>query len=184
MNKKRLRQTSLPEAKIYGAIEKAVLFYAVLCSLVRLPVSSIRSRVGLRVGQRKFDMTFLARILQKFRKSCDFRNLVELLPGFGLNVNKLIGKNASLPDRVEAGFVTLETFMNYLISSLIIIQLRNCTTLFTNRFGKNGISDKLMMMLSAGKGGYVTAAIAVLFVYIQLATLLLSGKYTHNRAVQ
>ena len=40
------------------------------------------------------------------------------------------------------------------------------------------------MMLSAGKGGYVTAAIAVLFVYIQLATLLLSGKYTHNRAVQ
>ena len=40
------------------------------------------------------------------------------------------------------------------------------------------------MMLSAGKGGYVTAAITVAFVYLQLATLLLSGRYTHNRAVQ
>ena len=60
----------------------------------------------------------------------------------------LIGKNASLLDRVEGGFVTLETFMDYLISSLIIIQIWNYTTLFVNRFGKNGISDKLMMLIN------------------------------------
>ena len=35
----------------------------------------------------------------------------------------LIGRNASLLDRVEAGFVSLETLVNYLISSLIVLQI-------------------------------------------------------------
>ncbi len=60
----------------------------------------------------------------------------------------LIGRNASLLDRVEAGFVTFETFVNYLVSSLIVLQIWNWTTLFVNRFGKNGIPDKLMMLIN------------------------------------
>jgi len=58
----------------------------------------------------------------------------------------LIGKNASLLDRVEGGFVSFETFANYLASSLIVLQIWNYTTLFVNRYGKNGVSDKLMML--------------------------------------
>ena len=58
----------------------------------------------------------------------------------------LIGKNASLLDRVEGGFVSWETFVNYLASSLIVLQIWNYTTLFVNRYGKNGVSDKLMML--------------------------------------
>lgn len=60
----------------------------------------------------------------------------------------LIGKNASLLDRVELGFITFGTFADYLVSSLIILQIWNYTTLFVNRFGKNGISDKLMMLIN------------------------------------
>ena len=59
----------------------------------------------------------------------------------------LIGRNASLLDRVEAGFVSLETLVNYLISSLIVLQIWNDTTLLVNRFGKNSTSDKLMMLV-------------------------------------
>ncbi len=60
----------------------------------------------------------------------------------------LIGRNASLLDRVEAGFVSLETLVNYLISSLIVLQIWNDTTLLVNRFGKNSTSDKLMMLIN------------------------------------
>ena len=60
----------------------------------------------------------------------------------------LIGRNASLLDRVEAGFLTGETFVNYLVSSLIVLQIWNYTTLFVNRFGKNSVSDKVMMLIN------------------------------------
>lgn len=60
----------------------------------------------------------------------------------------LIGRNASLLDRVEAGFVTLRTLADYFASSLIVLQIWNYTTLFINRFGKNSVSDKLLMMIN------------------------------------
>lgn len=60
----------------------------------------------------------------------------------------LIGKNASLLDRVEGGFITFETFANYIFSSLIILQIWNYTTLYINRFGKNSVSDKVMMLIN------------------------------------
>ncbi|MBO4831619.1 MAG: low temperature requirement protein A [Oscillospiraceae bacterium] len=60
----------------------------------------------------------------------------------------LIGRNASLLDRLEGGFITTETFVNYLICSLIIIQIWNYSTLFINRFGRNGISDKVMLLVN------------------------------------
>ena len=60
----------------------------------------------------------------------------------------LIGRNASLLDRLEAGFVAGETLVNFLVSSLIVLQIWNYTTLFINRFGKNSLSDKLMMLVN------------------------------------
>ena len=60
----------------------------------------------------------------------------------------LIGRNASLLDRLETGFVAGETLVNFLVSSLIVLQIWNYTTLFINRFGKNSLSDKLMMLVN------------------------------------
>lgn len=60
----------------------------------------------------------------------------------------LIGKNATLLDRVEAGFITWATFANYIASSLIVLQIWNDTALYINRFGKNSVSDKLMMLVN------------------------------------
>ncbi len=60
----------------------------------------------------------------------------------------MIGKNASLLDRIEAGFVSVQTFADYVIASLIVLQIWNRTTLFINRFGKNGLSDKVMMLIN------------------------------------
>lgn len=60
----------------------------------------------------------------------------------------LIGRNASLLDRVEGGFVTAQTFVNYLAASLIVLQIWNYTTLFINRFGKNSVSDKIMLLIN------------------------------------
>ena len=60
----------------------------------------------------------------------------------------LIGKNATLLDRVEGGFITWGTFVNYIASSLIVLQIWNDTALLVNRFGKNGVADKLMMLVN------------------------------------
>lgn len=58
----------------------------------------------------------------------------------------LIGRSASLLDRVEAGFITGETFLNYTVSSLIILQIWYYTTLCMNWFGRNGVGDKVMIL--------------------------------------
>ncbi len=60
----------------------------------------------------------------------------------------LIGRNASLLDRIEDGFISSGTFVYYLVSSLIILQIWNYTTLFINRFGKNSFSDKVMLLIN------------------------------------
>ncbi len=60
----------------------------------------------------------------------------------------LIGRSSSLLDRVEAGFITGETFLNYLVSSLIILQIWFMTTLYMNWFGKNSVRDKVMMLIN------------------------------------
>ncbi len=60
----------------------------------------------------------------------------------------LIGRSASLLDRVEAGFITGETFLNYLISSLIILQIWYGTTLYMNWFGRNSVRDKVTILIN------------------------------------
>ena len=58
----------------------------------------------------------------------------------------LIGRSASLLDRVEAGFISFSTFADYLASSLIFIQIWYYSTLYINRYGKNGISENIMLL--------------------------------------
>ncbi len=60
----------------------------------------------------------------------------------------LIGRSASLLDRVEAGFISGETFGNYVISSLIILQIWYYTTLYMNWFGRNSVRDKVLILVN------------------------------------
>ena len=60
----------------------------------------------------------------------------------------LIGRNNSLMDQIEGGFVTMETFLTYVLTSLIILQIWYHTSLFINRYGENGPAEKLMMLVN------------------------------------
>lgn len=60
----------------------------------------------------------------------------------------LIGRNNSLMDKLEGGFVSFDTFFTYLATSLIILQIWYHSALFINRFGKDGIAEKLMMLIN------------------------------------
>ncbi|MCR5420551.1 MAG: low temperature requirement protein A [Lachnospiraceae bacterium] len=60
----------------------------------------------------------------------------------------LIGRSSSLLDRVEAGFITGETFLNYIVSSMIILQIWFFTTLYMNWFGENSVRDKVMILIN------------------------------------
>ena len=60
----------------------------------------------------------------------------------------LIGRNNSLMDKIDGGFVTFETFFTYLLTSLIILQIWYQTSLFINRYGENGLSEKLMLLIN------------------------------------
>ena len=60
----------------------------------------------------------------------------------------LIGRNNSLMDQIENGFVTGDTLFTYLSTSLIILQIWYHSVLFINRFEKNGIAEKLMMLVN------------------------------------
>jgi len=60
----------------------------------------------------------------------------------------LIGRSNSLLDRIENGFISFSTFGNYLLSSLIILQVWYYTMFFINRFGRNGFAEKFMMFFN------------------------------------
>ncbi len=60
----------------------------------------------------------------------------------------LIGRNASLLDRIEGGFVSFSTLLDFFISSIIVLQIWHYTTLFINRFGRNNFYDKVMMLIN------------------------------------
>ena len=60
----------------------------------------------------------------------------------------LIGRNNSLMDKIEGGFIAFDTFSTYLITSLIILQIWYHSVVFINRFGKNGVQEKVMMLIN------------------------------------
>lgn len=60
----------------------------------------------------------------------------------------LIGRNNSLLDMVEGGFVSAKTLITFLILSLIILQIWYHTALFINRYGSNGIAENVMLLVN------------------------------------
>lgn len=60
----------------------------------------------------------------------------------------LIGRNNALLHTMEGGFFSLNTFVTYLISSLVILQVWYFSTIFINRYGSNGVSDHIGLFVN------------------------------------
>ncbi len=60
----------------------------------------------------------------------------------------VLGRNNSLLQNVENGFVPMAAFTAYLLSSLAVIQVWNFSTVYTNLYGKNGLRDHLFMFIN------------------------------------
>lgn len=55
----------------------------------------------------------------------------------------LIGRNSSLIQHVDHGFVRSDLFLTYILCTLIIIQIWNYTTFYINRYGSNGLVEHI-----------------------------------------
>ena len=51
----------------------------------------------------------------------------------------IIGRNNLILHNTEGGFVSVTTFLAYVLSTLAIIQIWNFSTFYINMFGKNSI---------------------------------------------
>lgn len=60
----------------------------------------------------------------------------------------LIGRSNALLHTMEGGFFTAPTYLNYLLSSLVILQIWYFSTLFINRYGSNGVSDHIGLFIN------------------------------------
>ena len=60
----------------------------------------------------------------------------------------IIGRSNSMLHAVENGFVGAETFLTYILSTLVILQVWYYTTLFINRYGVNGLQEHLCIFVN------------------------------------
>lgn len=60
----------------------------------------------------------------------------------------LIGRNSSLVQHVENGFINWSLFLTYALCTLIIIQIWNASTFYINRYGRNGIRDHIFLFIN------------------------------------
>ena len=60
----------------------------------------------------------------------------------------LIGRSNALLYSTPGGFFTLQSFVTYLISSLIILQVWATSTFYINRYGNNGTGDHIILFLN------------------------------------
>lgn len=60
----------------------------------------------------------------------------------------LIGRNSSLVQHVENGFINWSLFLTYILGTLVIIQIWNYSTFFINRYGTNGIRDHILVFVN------------------------------------
>ena len=58
----------------------------------------------------------------------------------------LLGRSSSLLERIEAGFISHTTVINYIANSLIFIQIWYSTTVYINRYGRNRLRDNLLLI--------------------------------------
>ena len=60
----------------------------------------------------------------------------------------IIGRNNSLLQHVEGGFVSGTTFLAFVLSSLAVIQIWNFSTFYINMHGRNGVRDHIALFLN------------------------------------
>ena len=60
----------------------------------------------------------------------------------------LIGRSNALLYSTPGGFFTLQSFVTYLISSLIILQVWATSTFYINRYGKNNTGDHIILFFN------------------------------------
>lgn len=60
----------------------------------------------------------------------------------------MTGRDNSLLENVEGGFVTPGAFLTYIICTLSIIQIWNFTTFYINMFGRNSLRDHVFLLIN------------------------------------
>lgn len=60
----------------------------------------------------------------------------------------IIGRNNSLLDGVENGFVSAPQFIAYVLGTLAVIQIWNYSTFYINMFGRNGVRDHVFLFVN------------------------------------
>lgn len=60
----------------------------------------------------------------------------------------ILGRNNTLFESVENGFVPWQIFATYCVSTLAVIQIWNFSTFYMNRFGRNGIRDHIFLFIN------------------------------------
>ena len=60
----------------------------------------------------------------------------------------IIGRNSSLLQNVQGGFVPLRTFYAYALCSLAAIQIWSFSTFYINMCGRNGLRDHIFLFVN------------------------------------
>ena len=60
----------------------------------------------------------------------------------------MAGRNNALLGHIEDGFVSLDSFLAYILCTLAIIQIWNFTTFYINLFGRNGVRDHVFLLVT------------------------------------
>ena len=60
----------------------------------------------------------------------------------------MAGRNNALLGHIEGGFVSLDSFLAYILCTLAIIQIWNFTTFYINMFGRNGVRDHVFLLVT------------------------------------
>lgn len=60
----------------------------------------------------------------------------------------IIGRNNSLLQHMDGGFVPAEVFLAYVLGTLAIIQIWNYSTFYINLYGRNGLRDHVFLLLN------------------------------------
>ena len=60
----------------------------------------------------------------------------------------LVGRNNSLLHAIENGFFSANTYLTYIVATLVILQVWYFSTLFINRYGTNGVADHVFLFIN------------------------------------
>lgn len=80
---------------------------------------------------------------QKEEKKVEYLELI-----YDLIFVYLIGRNSSLVQHTEGGFINWTLFVTYVLCTFIAIQIWSYSTFYINRFGKNGIRDHVFIFVN------------------------------------